>query len=256
MGAQEISTSPGAATPVGPSGTLGRSPAGTVEQRPFVPPPGATEIIVVRHGASEAAVEGMPFPLLEGRSDPALSPDGEVQALAVALRLSEERFDALFVTPLRRTHQTAAPLAAATGLTPAVVPELIEVRLGDWEGGEYRFRVAAGDPAVVRAFHEERWDALPNGESMDELARRVRAGMQAIVDATGPDRVAVAVLHGGVIGEICRQATDSRPFAFVHADNGSLSRLVVRPDGGWMLRSFNDVSHLPTTPTTARRPPG
>jgi hypothetical protein len=30
----------------------------------------------------------------------------------------------------------------------------------------------------------------------------------------------------------------------------------VPPDGGWILRSFNDVAHLPTSPTTARRPRG
>jgi probable phosphoglycerate mutase len=52
------------------------------------------------------------------------------------------------------------------------------------------------------------------------------------------------VVHGAVIGELCRQATDSRPFAFVHADNGSLSRLVVFPGGRWLLRSFNHISHL------------
>jgi len=47
-----------------------------------------------------------------------------------------------------------------------------------------------------------------------------------------------------VIGEACRQATHSRPFAFVHSDNGSMSRLVVRANGKWQLRSFNEISHL------------
>jgi probable phosphoglycerate mutase len=51
-------------------------------------------------------------------------------------------------------------------------------------------------------------------------------------------------VHGAVIGELCRQATDSRAFAFVHSDNGSISRLVVLADGRWQLRSFNDISHL------------
>ena len=37
----------------------------------------------------------------------------------------------------------------------------------------------------------------------------------------------------------------SRPFAFIHADNGSVSRLVVFADGHWLLRSFNEISHLP-----------
>jgi probable phosphoglycerate mutase len=69
-------------------------------------------------------------------------------------------------------------------------------------------------------------------------------GVEAMVSATGPDAVAVAVLHGGVIGEICRQATLSRPFAFVHTDNCSISRLVVLPGGRQLLRSFNDTAHL------------
>jgi probable phosphoglycerate mutase len=57
--------------------------------------------------------------------------------------------------------------------------------------------------------------------------------------------VAAAFVHGAVIGEICRQATRSRPFAFVHADNGSISRLVVFGDGDWLLRAFNETTHLP-----------
>jgi 2,3-bisphosphoglycerate-dependent phosphoglycerate mutase len=79
---------------------------------------------------------------------------------------------------------------------------------------------------------------------MHALARRVRAGVAAIVAAVGPGAVAAAVLHGGVIGEVCRQATGSRPLAFVHVDNASVSRLIVFPSGRWLLRSFNDTTHL------------
>ena len=93
-------------------------------------------------------------------------------------------------------------------------------------------------------FEEERWDLIPGAESPESLTDRVRAGLEEIVEVTGPDAVAVAVLHGGVIGEACRQATGSRPFAFVHSDNGSVSRLVVRSSGKWQLRSFNEISHL------------
>jgi probable phosphoglycerate mutase len=212
-------------------------------QRRFAPPPGATEIVLVRHGASAAAVPDEPFDLLDGHADPPLAPEGHEQARAVAERLANERIDALFVTPLRRTAETAAPLAGRTGLEPVVVPELREVLLGDWEGGELRIRAAQGDPLFQRIIAEERWDVIPNAEPMEELAERVRRGIEAIVEATGPDAVAVAVLHGGVIGEICRQATSSRPFAFVHCDNCSISRLVVMPDRRQLLWSFNDVAH-------------
>jgi len=148
------------------------------------------------------------------------------------------------VTTLQRTSQTAAPLAAKTGLVPEVVADLREVHLGDWEGGEFRARASHGDPLVAELFAQQRWDVIPGAEAMADLVARVRAGMATVVAATGPGASAAAFVHGGVIGELCRQATGSRPFAFVHADNGSITRLVASPGGRLLLRSFNDTSHL------------
>ena len=200
----------------------------------------------MRHGASAAAVPGEPFEELEGQSDPPLAPDGERQARAVAERLSRsgERFAGLFVTPLKRTAQTAAPLTELTGLEPVVVPELREVGLGEWEGGELRIRAAKRDPLFFEVIASERWDTIPGAEPAEEFSARVRAGLDKVVAAVGPGEVAVAVVHGGVIGELARSATGSRPFAFVHADNCSISRLVVFPGGRQLLRSFNDTAHL------------
>jgi len=216
-------------------------------QRPFSLPPGATEVILVRHGASEAAIEGVRFPVVDGRADPALSEEGVQQAQSVAERLAAEGADGLYVSTLRRTLQTARPLAAATGLEPTVLADLTEVYLGIFDAGEYRVRVGRNDPIIQRVFAEQRWDAIPEAESLESLGSRVRAAVERIVAETGPDATAVAVAHGAVIGELCRQATESRPFAFVHADNGSVSRLVVQADGRWLLRSFNDISHLTVT---------
>ena len=152
------------------------------EQHRFAVPAGATEVVLVRHGASAAAVPDEPFPLLDGHGDPPLSPEGERQAALVAARLAAEGPpDGLFVTPLARTRQTAAPLAAALGLEPVVVPDLREVHLGEWEAGEYRIRVARRDPAALRALAEERWDALPGGEAMDAFAERVARGLDEVV---------------------------------------------------------------------------
>jgi probable phosphoglycerate mutase len=215
-------------------------------QRAFVLPPDATEVVLVRHGASAAAVPGEPFEELEGQSDPPLAPEGERQALAVAERLaaSGETFAGLFVSTLQRTAQTAAPLAERIGLEPVVVPELREVGLGDWEGGELRIRAAERDPLFYEVIASERWDTIPGAEPAEQFAERVKAGLGVVLEATGPGATAVAVVHGGVIGELARQATSSRPFAFVHADNCSITRLVVFGDGRQLLRSFNDVAHL------------
>lgn len=213
-------------------------------QSPYELPPGSTEVVLVRHGASEAAVVGSSFPLVDGHSDPALSEAGRVQAETVAARLAGEDLSGIFTSTLRRTHETAAPLVAATGIEPVPLFELREVFLGEFEGGEYRIRAGRGDPVIKSVFRNESWAEIPGGEPADEFAARLRAGVEQIVARVGPETTAVAIVHGAVIGELCRQASDSRPFAFVHADNCSISRIVVHDDGRWLLRTFNDISHL------------
>ncbi len=217
---------------------------GTVEYRQarFAPPPGSTVLLLVRHGESAPARADRPFPLVLGRGDPELALDGQVQADRVCARLAGGRVDAIYVTPLRRTAQTAAPLAASTGLTPTVIEDLIEVGLGDWEGGLFRQRVAEGHPQAVQMREEERWDAIPNGEPADQIAKRVRRGIERIAADHPGQRVAVFT-HGGVIGQVLADAAGSRPFAFVGSDNGSLSEVVVTPQR-WIIRGYNDTSHL------------
>jgi probable phosphoglycerate mutase len=213
-------------------------------QEDYSRPPGSIEVILIRHGASEAAVEDQPFELLEGQADPSLSEAGRRQAQAVAAHLAGEPLAALFVTPLRRTAQTAAPLAELSGLEPVVVPELREVHLGELDGGAFRIAVRRRDPIVREVFTQQRWDVIPGAETMEAFARRTAAGLARMVEGVEPGASVAAVVHGGVIGELCRQASDSRPFAFVHADNGSLSRLVLLPEGHWWVRSFNEGGHL------------
>src|SRR5262245_6075119 len=107
-------------------------------QHRFEPPPGSTTIVLVRHGESAPAHPDRPFPLRDGHGDPPLDPVGEQQAVLLADRLVHERIDAIYVTSLQRTHQTAAPLAERLGLELIEEPDLREVYLGDWEGGEFR----------------------------------------------------------------------------------------------------------------------
>jgi probable phosphoglycerate mutase len=221
-------------------------------QEAYAPPPGATEIVLVRHGQSEAVTEGEELPLVDGHGDPALSAEGQRQAELVGERLSTERVDAIYVSTLRRTTETAAPLAARLGLSPVVDPDLREVFLGEWEGGLFRQKVADRDPIALRMFAEQRWDVIPGAESSEALGARLRAAIERIVAAHADQRV-VVVSHGGAIGEILRQATNSDPWAFVGADNASISHLVVNGDG-WRLRRFNDCSHLEAELTAAPEP--
>lgn len=215
-----------------------------VRQHRFARPPGGTDLLLVRHGESEPAHPDRPFPTVDGQGDPELDPRGREEARRVAERLGGLDLDALYVSTLRRTHETAAPLAARTGLEPRVEVDLREVHLGEWEAGRFRREVRANGPLVERMFTEGRWDVIPGAESGEALRARLRGALGRI-HAAHPDQRVVVVTHGGVIGTICALATSSHPFAFVGADNGSLTHVVVGGDR-WTLRRFNDTGHLAT----------
>jgi 2,3-bisphosphoglycerate-dependent phosphoglycerate mutase len=200
-------------------------------QVPFQGPPGSTELFLVRHGASADAIDGEDFELVEGQGDPPLSDIGRQQAELVAERLAGQKFDALYVTTLRRTVETAAPLIRLTGLKPRVEPDLREVFLGEWEGGLFRQKLT-----------EERWDVVAGAESAAAFTNRIRGALERIA-AAHPDARVVVFSHGAAIGEALAQATGSRPFAFLMSDNTAIARLVLTPDR-WILRGFNDTAHL------------
>ncbi|KZB86681.1 histidine phosphatase family protein [Amycolatopsis regifaucium] len=212
-------------------------------QHRFSPPPGSTELFLVRHGESAPAKGSAPFDLVDGQADPDLAPEGRDHAERVGRRLADERISALYVTTLRRTSQTAAPLAAKLGLTPELEADLREIHLGDWENGLFRRYTHEGHPIVEQLWREQRWDVIPGAETMEAFGGRIRAAIGRLA-AANPDRRIAVFTHGGVIGEVFAQASAAKNrFAFLGADNGSISHLVVSGDN-WMVRRFNDTSHL------------
>jgi len=229
------------------------SDAPEYHQLPFSPPPGALDLLLVRHGASAPYIPGRSFALVDGQGDPELAPEGHQQAERVAARLAGMGVDAIYVTTLRRTVQTADPLVRLTGRSCVVEPDLREIMLGEWEGGLFRQRVGEGHPIAVRMIAEQRWGVIPGAEADEDFAARVRAAILKMA-ASHPDQRVVAFTHGGVIGQVLHQASGSKPFAFSAADNGSISQIVVHEDR-WIVRRFNDTAHLTGELTTAETPP-
>jgi hypothetical protein len=75
-------------------------------------------IYLVRHGRAAAGVEDL---------DPGLDESGQEQALYVGQALAGRPVGRLVVSPMRRTRETIAPLAAALGIEPEVREEVSEV---------------------------------------------------------------------------------------------------------------------------------
>jgi probable phosphoglycerate mutase len=212
-------------------------------QHRYALPHGARQLILLRHGSAGGDYSRTVQVGELHIADPPLLPAGHQQAIAAAQRLARETISHIFVTPLIRTVQTAAPLAEMLGIEPTVIAELHEVHMGDWEN-EFHLRVTERHPLLKRMLVEESYEIVPNAERAAVVAARVRIGIGKVIANLDAGSSAVVVVHGGIIGEVCRQATASRPFAFFGPENASITRLVVNDDGRWTLRGFNDVSHL------------
>ena len=211
-------------------------------QQPMVVPDGATEVLLVRHGQSAAFRPGEPFALVDGQGDPPLTEHGHWQAEQVGARLATGVIDAIYVTNLQRTAQTAAPLARRLGLTPIVEPDLREIHLGDWEGGVFRVKAATRDPIFLEMERTGDWGVIPGAETTEALQRRVVGALQRL-HAAHPGQRIVAVSHGGAIGAALSHATGARPVALSAADNASINHVVLHGDR-WTLRRYNDTGHL------------
>ena len=151
-------------------------------------------LILVPHGQTPSNVEGL---LDTGMPGPGLTALGREQADALVDVLAAERIDRIVASPLARTVQTAAPLAAARGLEVPTDVGLREVLAGAIEMRADReahltyldtvFAWAAGD-----------LDAEMPGrpESGADFLARYDAAVEAALAGVGS---AVCVSHGAAI---------------------------------------------------------
>jgi probable phosphoglycerate mutase len=194
------------------------------------------ELVLVRHAE--------PFRIDDtggGPADPALTDRGRDQAERLTRWLEVEHFDALWVSPLRRARETAAPLADALGLEPVVDDDLAE---WDRASGTYipiEDLRASNDPAWF-ALVEGRWEEF-FGVDPALFRRTVIAVMDRIVAAHRSHRVAV-VCHGGVLNAYIGHVLGiDRPLWYDPAYT-SINRVVAAPSGVRSLGSLNETPHL------------
>lgn len=96
-------------------------------------PAAAMTVTFVRHGESESNASHTIDNSIPGAH---LTPLGQTQSAAVAAALAATGvgYDALYTSNMVRTAETAAPFAAATGLTPTALPGFREINAGWFEG--------------------------------------------------------------------------------------------------------------------------
>jgi 2,3-bisphosphoglycerate-dependent phosphoglycerate mutase len=210
----------------------------------------AAELFLVRHGdAIPDADEIIPSGVYD---DLPLSRSGREQAQALAARLRDTPFDAIYSSPLLRCQQTAAPLAERLRTTPILlVPGIQEIRLGpvrtlpaghaDTAALTQALKERQGD--IVRlAGADGSWDAIEESEPSKAFRGRVVEAMDGIATRHIGQRV-IVFCHGGVINAYVAEVLGLQKDFFFPAANTSIS--VVRVAGERrVLFVLNDLGHL------------
>ena len=218
------------------------------------------EIILVRHAEPEWVRDGLSI------DDPPLTEHGHEQAALLAARLADESFDEVYVSPLVRARQTAAPVLDLLGRPEVIDDWLEEIRNPIWQGtpAEKAEEVFAADRA--RPSHL-RWHGLPGGESVRDFVARIREGAGLFLaergvqpvpgelpvwTIDGPARRILVVAHSGTNSVTICHLLGLQPtpwewdrFVLGHA---SVTRLEALPLGDgytFSLTRLSDVEHLP-----------
>ena len=148
------------------------------------------QVILIRHGKTQGNAELRYI----GRTDEPLSGDGVALAERLGADLSVGK---VYVTPLRRTRQTAAILFP--NAEQIVVDDLREMDFGDFEGRSY---AEMERDAAYRVWVDgDCLAACPNGECRTDFTARVCAAFEAAVRrAAGQgEETLIFVVHGGTI---------------------------------------------------------
>ena len=156
--------------------------------------PTFTTVLLVRHGAT--ATTGTVLP---GRAPGLhLSERGVAQALQVAERLGEleRRPSALYVSPLERTRETAAPIAKRLGLKATTDRGLLECDFGLWTGK--KLHLLAKKPEWRAVQHAPSTFRFPDGESFSEMQLRMWEAVTKIVKRHR-NRTVIVVSHADPI---------------------------------------------------------
>ncbi len=153
----------------------------------------ATRIHLLRHGQ----VEGFEDKRYNGQGDVRLTDLGRQQSAAFAGRFQYLTLGGIYSSDLYRCRVAADQIALLQKVDPEYHEDLRELHIGEWQGKPWQ-QIQREDPELWQARLDDIVNiSPPGGESVLQLAQRVRPAIKQIVAAhVGQDVVIVA--HGGV----------------------------------------------------------
>lgn len=148
--------------------------------------------MLYRHGRTEWNVARR----FQGQLDVPLDEVGRAQAAAGARLLARLRPDLLVSSDLSRAADTAAELAARTGLPVQLDPALRETFGADWQGCDPA-EIEARYPGALRDWLAGGDIPAPGAETRGQLGERTATALRRWLVGLEPGATLVAVTHGG-----------------------------------------------------------
>ena len=199
-----------------------------------------TTLLLIRHG--ETAWNRQK--IFRGTHDVPLNDNGREQARLASRSLVKRQIDAAYSSPLCRATETAEIVLKPHGICAAECEGLRDFNYGRWTG--------MADQEVAKKFPDEhaQWTVAPHtlrppdGDTLAEVSARAMSAVEEIVarhdgQTVGlfAHRVVNKLLVLGMLG------LGLERFRFIRQDNGCIDEFQC-VDGGYVIISLNDVSHI------------
>lgn len=184
-------------------------------------------LYLIRHGLAAAGLDDL---------DPGLAPLGHEQAAVTARALRKLTPSRLVVSPLRRTRETADPIAAAFGLEPEIREEVAEVFDPSLPPEERK--------AIIGPFMEGVWSE--QNETLQAWRRCVVETLVEVGDGVGD---VIVVSHYIAICVAIGEATRNDRVVPVKLGNASITSIDVVGEK-LLLVGAGSTEHLPDEQVT------
>ncbi|MBK9603758.1 MAG: alpha-ribazole phosphatase [Anaerolineales bacterium] len=198
------------------------------------------KLFLTRHGQTDWNIAGR----YQGQSDTPLNETGLRQAEQIAKRLSSETIHAIYSSDLSRAANTAQSIADFHSLEIKKDSRWRELSFGDWEGMTYQ-EMSAHSPELFEAWMKDPLTiSTPNGETLAQLAERVKAAFDEIKEEHA-DQTVLVVAHSGSLQSLLAVTlgVDLNRYWQFRISQASLSEMNVYEDSV-VLNLLNDVSHF------------
>lgn len=126
------------------------------------------KIYFLRHGETVYSKTGG----FCGDLDPELTPEGSMMAEQFAATYAKLPWNAIYVSPMKRTIATAKPLCDAVGIALQVRDGLREIKYGNWEGQTVESVREKYPEEYINWLAEPAWNAPNSGETSVQIASR------------------------------------------------------------------------------------